>query len=156
MFGCIFFITQFLSLITHHFKILHTFGTITQLPSLNIFHTICEPHICHSVQLFFFFFFFPVPENQTRKEKKKKETQITRTQWKKEKKKEDTWDRTQEKKGKKKKRKKEDTWDRTKEKKENKKVDWSKGAAELWLVGFPCVFNYKNVIKLWVMETENS
>ena len=37
-----------------------------------------------------------------------------------------------------------------------KRVDWSKGVAELWLVGPPCVFNYKNVIELWVMETENS
>ena len=32
----------------------------------------------------------------------------------------------------------------------------SKGAVELWLMGLPCVFNYKNAIKLWVIETENS
>ena len=52
-----FFITQFpllnfrhSSLITHHFKY------YTRLaPSLNIFHTICGPHTCHSMQLFFFF-----------------------------------------------------------------------------------------------------
>ena len=36
-------------------------------------------------------------------------------------------------------------------KKIKKKVSWSKGAAE-WV---SCVFNYKNVIKLKVMETKN-
>ena len=51
----------------------------------------------------------------------------------------------------------EDTWDhRTQEKKEKKKEDWLKVAAELWLVGPLCVFNYKNAIKLWVMKTKNS
>ena len=64
------FITQFPSLITHHFKILHPFGTITQLPSLNIFHIICRPHTCHSVQ---FFFSFLVPRNPNQKGKKEKE-----------------------------------------------------------------------------------
>ena len=59
MFGLIIFIT-------HHFKILHPFGTIIQLPWLNIFHTICGPHVCHSVQLFLFFVFF------FQKKKKKK------------------------------------------------------------------------------------
>ena len=158
MFGCIFFITQFPSLNFRHSSLI-TLKYYTRLaPSLSYHHSIFFTLFVNPIFVTQcnFFFFFPVPKNQTRKEKKKKETQITRTQWKKEKKKEDTWDRTQEKKGKKKKRKKEDTWDRTKEKKENKKVDWSKGAAELWLVGFPCVFNYKNVIELWVMETENN
>ena len=64
MFGCIIFITQFPSLITHHFKILHMFGTITQLPSLNIFHTICGPHTYHLVRakLFCYLqkFFIPI------------------------------------------------------------------------------------------------
>ena len=80
------FITQFLSLITHHFKILHLFGTITQLPSLNIFHTVCRPYICHSVQLFSFFFYQyletrkkkrpnPGEERKERKKKKSKKTQ---------------------------------------------------------------------------------
>ena len=36
-------------------KIPYPFGTITHLSSLNIFHTICGPHICHTVQEFFFF-----------------------------------------------------------------------------------------------------
>ena len=47
-------------------------------------------------------------------------------------------------------------WDHQTQGKKKKKEDWSKVAAELWLVGLPCVFNYKNVIELWVMETENS
>ena len=47
LFGCFFFITQFSSLITHHFKISYPFGTITHLSSLNIFHTVCGPHTCH-------------------------------------------------------------------------------------------------------------
>ena len=44
------------------------------------------------------------------------------------------------------------TQDWTQEKKGNKKkkkkVDWSKGAAKLLLVGPLCMFNYKNVIEL--------
>ena len=123
------FITQFLSLITHHFKILHLFGTITQLPSLNIFHTVCRPYICHSVQLFSFFFYQyletrkkkrpnPGEERKERKKKKSKKTQGRPNPGEKKK----------------------------------KKVDWSKGAAELWLVGPSCMFNYKNIIELWVTE----
>ena len=49
-------ITHRSSLITHHFKIPHLFGTITYLPSFNIFHTVCEPYTYHSIRLFFFFF----------------------------------------------------------------------------------------------------
>ena len=47
----------FSSLITHHssLKIPYPFGIITHLSSLNIFHTVCGPYTCHSVQLFFFF-----------------------------------------------------------------------------------------------------
>ena len=75
-FGCFFFITQFSSLITHHFKILYPFGTITHLPSLNIFHTVCQPHTRHSVQVFLFFFFPQNPNSPNpKKKKKKKETQ---------------------------------------------------------------------------------
>ena len=49
LFGFFFFhhsisVTQFPSLITHHFKIPYPFGTITYLLSLNIFHTVCESH----------------------------------------------------------------------------------------------------------------
>ena len=40
--------------------------------------------------------------------------------------------------------------------KKKKKVDGSKGAAGLWLVGSSYVFNYKNAIELWVIETENN
>ena len=91
---CFFFITQFSSLITHHFKYL---THLAQL--LNIFHTICGPHTCHSVQ-FFFFFFFPVPKLTEPSEKKKK----PRT------------DRTSERKKKKKKRTEQPTRRRKKEK----------------------------------------
>ena len=46
-------VTHYSSLITHHFKY------YTRLaPSFNIFHTICGPHTCHSLQVFFFFFFY--------------------------------------------------------------------------------------------------
>ena len=123
------------SLITHHFKIPHPFGTITYLPSLNIFHTVCGLHTYHSVQLFF----FPIPRNpnlvkeerggkkkpkspepsERRKEKEKKKPRSPNPVKEEEKKKKknprnlnpvkeegknrrrkNTWDRTQEKKGK--------------------------------------------------------
>ena len=50
-------ITRYSSLITHHssLKIPYPFGIITHLSSLNIFHAVCGPHTCHSVQYFFFF-----------------------------------------------------------------------------------------------------
>ena len=97
MFGLIIFITQFLSLITLKYY-------TCLAPSLNIFHTICEPHAYHSVHIYIFF------STQKPEPERKKKPQITWTQWKKKKKKaripEDTWDhRTQEKKGKKKKKK---------------------------------------------------
>ena len=59
--------------VTHNLslKIPYPFGTITHLSSLNIFHTVCGPHTCHSV-LFFFFF------SEKKKEKKKGETHIRR------------------------------------------------------------------------------
>ena len=42
--------------ITHHSSLnfSHSFGTIAHFSLLNIFHTICGPYTCHSVQLFFF------------------------------------------------------------------------------------------------------
>ena len=60
--------------VTHHssLKIPYSFGTITHLSLLNIFHTVCGPHTCHSVQPFFFFFFLPVSLNPVKKEKEKK------------------------------------------------------------------------------------
>ena len=48
-------VTRHSSLITPHSKIPCLFRTITHFLSLNIFHTICGPYTCHSVQLFFFF-----------------------------------------------------------------------------------------------------
>ena len=56
----------------------------------------------------------------------------------------------------KKKKKKMEKEDRTQEKKgkkeEEKRVKGQK--VRLWVP--PCVFNYKNAIELWVMETENN
>ena len=46
--------------------------------------------------------------------------------------------------------------DQTSERRKGKKKKKSKGAAKLWLVGAPCMFNYKNAIELWIMETEKS
>ena len=68
--GCL--ASFFLSLNFHHSSLnfSHTFGIITQFPSLNIFHTICEPHTYHSVQLLFF---FPLPSKQKPEQEKKKE-----------------------------------------------------------------------------------
>ena len=96
LFGFIFFITQFPSLVTRHLSLIthhsslnfsHPFGIITQFPSLNIFHTICGP-IPVSRYSFFFFFLLQYPnspkliyiyiyiyinrtEDRTREEKKK-------------------------------------------------------------------------------------
>ena len=58
LFGFIFSITQFPSLITHHSSLnfSHLFGIITQFPSLNIFHTICGPI---PVSRYIFFFQYP-------------------------------------------------------------------------------------------------
>ena len=59
LFGCFFFCHSIF--VTHHSKIPCLFGTITHFPSLNIFHTICGPHTCHSMQLFLFLFFLQYP-----------------------------------------------------------------------------------------------
>ena len=115
MFGCKNFITQFSSLNFHHssLNVSHPFRTITHFPSLNIFHTICVPHTCHSVQLFF----SPVPRNSNlvKEEREKKKSS----------------DNPQ---GKKKKKKKETQEEKTipRRRKEKKKFKrWSKCAAEL-------------------------
>ena len=75
LFRCFFFVTQFPSLITHHSKIPCLFGTITHFPSLNIFHTICGLHTCHSVQ--FFLFFFSLVPKLTEPSKKIKDPEQT-------------------------------------------------------------------------------
>ena len=67
-----FFFGHSLSLITHHSKIPYLFGTITHFPSLNIFHTICEPHTYHPVQLFFFFLQYPNSSNLVKKRRKRR------------------------------------------------------------------------------------
>ena len=69
-------VTHHSSLITHHCKIPCLFGTIIHFSSLNIFHIICGPHTCHSMQLFFFFF-FSVPKLTEPSEKKKKRKKRT-------------------------------------------------------------------------------
>ena len=71
-------ITHHSSFITHHSKIPCLFDTITHFPSLNIFHIICGPHTCHSMQ-FFFFFLFSVPKLTEPSEKKKKRKKKNRT-----------------------------------------------------------------------------
>ena len=87
LFGFIFFITQFPSLVTRHLSLIthhsslnfsHPFGIITQFPSLNIFHTICGPipisqcNFFFSFLLFLSFFFFSVPKLTEAKNKLKK------------------------------------------------------------------------------------
>ena len=69
--GCL--ASFFLSLNFHHSSLnfSHTFGIITQFPSLNIFHTIYRP-IRVSQCSFFFFFFFSIPKLTEDKQKKKK------------------------------------------------------------------------------------
>ena len=68
---------RFSFFITHHssLKIPYPFGTITHLSSLNIFHTVCGPQTCHSMQFFFFFFNpqYPNSPNSVKKKEKKKE-----------------------------------------------------------------------------------
>ena len=59
--------------VTYHssLKIPYPFRTITHLSLLNIFHIVCGPHTCHSVQLFFFFFLAPKLIEPSEKKKKK-------------------------------------------------------------------------------------
>ena len=112
------------------------FGTITHFPSLNIFHTICRPHTCHPVQLFLFFFSSVPKLTEPSKKKKIEQTEPVKEE--------------EEEKKKKRRRREPNSQPR------KKKV---KSGQELRLVLFAgplCIFNYKNDIKLWVMETENS
>ena len=120
----------FSSLITHHFKY-YTHLT----PLLNIFHTICGPHTCHSV-----YFFFPVPKLIEPSEKKKKKTP-------------EQIEPVKERRRRKKKKK-----NRTanQEKKGKKKSKVVKSYGWVLFVGPLCLFNYNIAIELWAMETENS
>ena len=118
--------------ITHH-SLLITYYSSLKIPypfgtiTQYFSHCLWTPYLSLST----IFFFFPVPKLTEPNEKRKKERNPeTRTQWKKKEKKVRTKDRTQEKKG----------------EKNGQKV-------RLWVP--PCVFNYKSVIKLWVMETKN-
>ena len=120
--------------ITHHSSLnfSHPFGIITQFPSLNIFHTICEPIPVSQCS----FFFLSVPKlteaNIYKKKKEKKNPELKPEPVEKKKKKNRTANL-----GKKK----------------------SQSGQKLRLVLFmgpSYVFNYKNAIELWVMETENS
>ena len=133
MFGWLFFITQFPSLITLKY---HT----RLAPSLNIFHTICGPHTCHSVQLFFFFSISlnPVKKKKRKKEKKPKleGRRTSHLVWKEKEKKED-----------------EETHAPNPVK---KKKTWSKVAAKVWQWVPPCNVICGNAIELWIMETKNS
>ena len=121
-----FFFGHSLSLITHHSKIPYLFGTITHFPSLNIFHTICEPHTYHPVQLFFFFLQYPNSPNLVKKRRKRRrrrnpeQTEPVKEEGKKKIKKEE--EETQE--------KKEPNSQPREERKKKKVKRWSKGAAE--------------------------
>ena len=59
------------------------FGTITHFPSLNIFHIICGPHICHQCSFFIFYFFISFFSTQTHwiqwKKKTKRKEKKNRT-----------------------------------------------------------------------------
>ena len=139
MFGLIIFINQFpslnfrhSSLITHHFKILHPFGTWHHH---SIFFTLfMSPIPVTRCSLFFFFFLVPRNPNQKGKKTKKKPRSPKPGGKKQKRRMKNTQDQTQEKKQKKSK----NTQDRTQKEigrhlrpnpgKKKKKVDWSKGA----------------------------
>ena len=120
------FITQFLSLITHHLKHFTPFGTITHLSSLNIFQLFVGPIPVPCAAFTFFSFFFslqpPIPKltkpSEKKKEKEKKPNSPNPVK-KKEKKKKKEELKTKPVKEKKKK-KKGRTKDRTNEKKKEK------------------------------------
>ena len=113
--------------VTHHSKIPCLFGTITHFPSLNIFHTICGPHTCHSLQasfLFSFFFQYPNSPNLVKKKKeKKKREKKPRTNQKKKKKKKQRRnpEQTEVKERRRRRRKKKGTEQPTRKRKEKKK-----------------------------------
>ena len=133
MFGCKIFITQFSLLNFCHLSLITLKYYTCLAPSLSYHHLIFFTLFVDPISVTrcsFFLFFLPVPRNP----KKKK----TEPRWRKERKKE--------------KKKQEDPRETKPRWEKKKKVDWSKGAAELWLVGPSCMFNYKNIIELWVTE----
>ena len=151
------FVTQFSSIDFHHWS----FITLK-------YHTRLTPLLtCHHSIFFTLFvgfkavtrcsFFFPSTQTHWTQWKKKKklktETSEKRRRRRKRRKEKKRKTPDQEKKGKK--EEKEDTWDRTQEKKGKKKVDWSKGAAELWLMGpYVCLITKMSFsYELWKLKT---
>ena len=165
MFGLIIFITQFSSFHFRHssLKIPYPFGTITHLSSLNLFHTVCGSHTCHSMQFFFFFSVSPNPvkkkkkEEEEAEERKRNPDQITETSERRRRRRK----KNSRSKGRRrshlvwKEKEKKKRW-RSATKWRTKKKNWSKVAAKGWQWVPPCSVIYENVIELWVMETENS
>ena len=142
------FITQFPSLITHHSKYQGC-----SVPSLSFHHSLFFTLFGGPtpVTVHLFFFFFQVPRNLNPVKKK--------PQWRR--------PNPMKKKGKKKKPMKTEPSEEEEEKKKKnlvrkielvrkKKKKKSQLVKRCSWVGSSCVFNYKNVIELWVMETENS
>ena len=130
----------------------YPFGIITKFPSFNIFHTICEPIPVSRCNFFFFFFQYP---NSSKLLKKRNEDRTVKKKKKrtanpgKRKKKKNNEQPTQEK-------EKEKKWRAANPGKRKKKKVKSGQKLRLVLFASPsCVFNYKNAIELWVMETEN-
>ena len=139
-------------IITHHSKIPCLFGTITHFPSLNIFHTICEPHTYHLVQLFFFFLLqYPNSPNLVKKRRKRRrsrnpeQTEPVKEEGKKEKKKRRRSNPGEER-----------TEQPTQRRKEKKRVKrWSKGAAKycLW-IPYVCLITILPLnYELWKLKT---
>ena len=145
------FITHHSSLITLNTKVVwyHHPISITHYFS----HYLGAPHL--SQCSFFFFQYLETrtqwkKKSQWRRKKKKKTSEEDWTQWRRKgkKKKETSEDRTQWRR----REKKKPSEDWTSEKEEEKKSQLVKRCG--W-VGPSCVFNYKNAIELWVMETKN-
>ena len=112
LFGSLFFIIQFSSLITLNIKVVWYNHSISITHYFS--HYLGGPHLSRCS--FFFFFLFSIPRNPNPVKKKKE-----RTQW------------------------------RRKEKKKKSQL-----VKSCYWMGPSCVFNYKNTIELWVMETEKS
>ena len=146
LFGLFFFITQFpslnfchSSLITHHFKYYTRLAS-----SLNIFYTICGPHTCHLLQVFF------SPSTQTH-----------RTQWKKKKKRRNPKQTEVKERRRRRRRRKKEKKNRTanqekkREKKRKKSQKQSKVAARycLW-VSYVCLITILPLsYELWKLKT---
>ena len=137
--------------VTHHLSLIILKYYARLAPSLGYHHSIFFTLFVGPIPITRCSFFFPVPRNPNQKPKKKKKPRSPEP--------------SERRKGKKKKRRNPDHRTQWKKKKKNpetrtqwkkKKVDGSKGATELWLVGPSCVFNYKNAIELWVLETKNN